>query len=120
MTIDRVVSGINKYINAEIYATMNDWQEVLARIAVGRIIGNPEMLKQSLQENGIVRTFAVMDSAGNVDLEPIMRDLKREIERTGKLSINIPMFGKMTFNASDVDIIYRSITGEELENSESY
>jgi hypothetical protein len=72
------------------------------------------MLKQNLQENGIVRTFAVMDSEGNVDLEPIMRDLKREIERKGKLTVNIPMFGKMTFVPQDVDEIYREITGEVL------
>jgi hypothetical protein len=111
---NRVIDGLARYMNNNIYANMNDWQEVLARIAVGRIIGNPEMLKQSLQENGIVKTFAVMDSEGNVDLEPIMRDLKREIERKGKLTINIPMFGKMTFVPQDVDEIYREITGEGL------
>jgi hypothetical protein len=108
---NRVLDGLARYMNNNIYANMNDWQEVLARIAVGRIIGNPEMLKQSLQENGIVRTFAVMDSEGNVDLEPIMRDLKREIERKGKLTVNIPMFGKMSFVPQDVDEIYREITG---------
>ena len=111
---NRVIDGLARYMNKNIYANMNDWQEILARIAVGRIIGNPEMLKQSLQENGIVRTFAVMDSEGNVDLEPIMRDLKREIERKGKLSVNISMFGKMTFVPQDVDEIYREITGEVL------
>ena len=111
---NRVIDGLARYINNNIYANMNDWQEVLARIAVGRIIGNPEMLKQSLQENGIVRTFAVMDSVGNIDLEPIMRDLKREIERKGKLTVNIPMFGKMSFVPQDVDEIYREITGEVL------
>ena len=52
-----------------------------------------------------------MDSEGNVDLEPIMRDLKREIDRKGKLSVEIPMFGKMSFTAADVDEIYREITG---------
>ncbi|MBR5310637.1 MAG: hypothetical protein IKU42_05900 [Oscillospiraceae bacterium] len=108
---NRVIDGLLKYFNNNLFAKMNDWQEVVARIAVGRIIGNPESLKQSLMANGIVRTFAVMDSEGNVDLEPIMRDLKREIDRKGKLSVEIPMFGKMSFTAADVDEIYREITG---------
>ena len=108
---NRVIDGLARYINNNFYSKLNDWQEVIARIAVGRIIGNPEVLKQSLQANGIVRTFAVMDSEGNVDLEPIMRDLKKEIERKGKLTVEVPMFGKISFLPKDIDEIYREITG---------
>lgn len=111
---NRVIDGLIRYLNNNLFAKMNDWQEVLARIAVGRIIGNPEALKQSLMANGIVRTFAVMDSEGNVDLENLARDLKREIERKGKISVEVPMFGKMSFVASDIDDIYREITGGVL------
>lgn len=111
---NRVVDGISRYLNNNLFKNMNDWQEILARLAVGRIIGNPEDLKRSLMGNGIVRTFSIMDSEGNVDLEPLMRDLKREIERKGKLTIDIPMFGKMSFVASDIDDIYREITGGVL------
>ena len=111
VSFEKVIDGLMRYLNKNLYANMNDWQEILARLAVGRIIGNPEELKKSLMGNGIVRTFAIMDSEGNVDLEPIMRDLKKEIERKGKLAIEIPMFGKLSFVASDIDEIYREITG---------
>ena len=93
---------------------MNSLQEIGARLIVGRIIGNPEVLKQNLANNGFVKTLAIMDSEGNVDLEPIMKDLKREIEKKGKLVIEIPMFGKMTFVPADIDDIYKEITGEIL------
>ena len=108
---NKVVEGLSRYINNHIYSNMNDWQEVLARIAVGRIIGNPENLKQSLIGNSYVRTFAVMDSEGNVDLEPILTELKREIERKGKITFDVPMFGKFTFVPNDIDELYREITG---------
>jgi hypothetical protein len=108
---NRVIDGLSRYLNNNFYSKLNDWQEVFARIAVGRIIGNPEALKQSLQANPFVRTFAVMDSEGNVDLESLARDLKREIERKGKISVEVPMFGKMSFVAADIDDIYREITG---------
>lgn len=111
---NRVIDGLIRYLNNNLYSKMNDWQEVLARIAVGRIIGNPENLKQSLIGNGIVRTFAVMDSDGNVDLEPLMRDLKKEIERKGKMTVEIPLFGKISFLPQDIDEIYREITGGML------
>lgn len=108
---NRVIDGLSRYLNKNFYSNLNDWQEIIARLTVGRIIGNPEALKQSLQANPFVRTFAVMDSEGNVDLEPIMRDLKKEIERKGKITFEIPMFGKISFVASDIDEIYREITG---------
>ena len=107
---NRVVDGLLRYINNNVFKNMNDWQQVLARIAIGRI--NPEDLKQSLTANGFVRTFAIMDSDGNVDLEPLARDLKREIEnKGGRLSIEIPLFGKMIFKPADIDEIYKEITG---------
>lgn len=108
---NRVIDGLARYLNNNVFANMNDWQEIIAKVAVGRIIGNPENLKQSLIQNGFVRTLAVIDGEGNVDLEPLMRDLKREIERKGKLTVDIPMFGKMSFVATDIDDIYREITG---------
>ena len=114
VNFNQVLDGLARYLNKNFYANLNDWQEVIARIAVGRIIGNPESLKQSLSANGIVRTFAIMDSDGKVDLEPIMRDLKREIERKGKLTVEIPMFGKISFLPQDIDEIYREITGGML------
>ena len=114
VSFEQILDGFARYLNKNFYANLNDWQEIVARLAVGRIIGNPESLKQSLQANGIVRTFAVMDSEGNVDLENLARDLKREIERKGKISVEVPMFGKMSFVASDIDDIYREITGGVL------
>jgi hypothetical protein len=109
MTIDRVVSGINKYINAEIYATMNDWQEVLARIAVSKMLGNTEQLKKTISSNALVRSFAIMDESGNVEVEGLLRDLKNQIAVKGKMTISIPLMPTITFKPEDVDVLRRYI-----------
>ena len=111
VSFNQVLDGLTRYLNKNFYANLNDWQEIVARLAIGRITENAETLKQSLQANPFVRTFAIFDSEGNVELEPIMRDLKKEIERKGKLSFEIPMFGKISFLPQDIDEIYREITG---------
>lgn len=112
---NKVIDGLSRYVNANVFSNMNSLQEIGARLIVGRVIGNPEILKQNLINNGFVRTLAIMDSNGNVDLEPIMRDLKKQIEnKGGRLTIEIPMFGKMTFVPADIDDIYREITGGVL------
>lgn len=109
MHFDRVVNGIIKYIDREIYVGMNDWQEMLARIAVSRVIGNKDHLRDSLIANPFVKTFGIIDGEGNVDVDSLMNDLKEQISQKGKIEIAIPMFGKFTFNSNDVDKLYRTI-----------
>lgn len=116
---EKVIDGLSKYINDEIYAGMNDLQEFAARVMVGRIINNRENVKEMLINNGFIRTFGVIDTEGMVDVDSLAADIKREIARKEKITFNVPMFGKMTFKPSDVDMLYRDITGEELTNNES-
>jgi hypothetical protein len=110
--LETVIDGIAKYIDREIYSGMNDFQELMARVVVGRMIDNTEAIKEALVSNGIIRTFGIIDSEGMVDVDSLARDIKKEIERKGKLVITLPMFGKMTFMPEDVDAIYRCIKGD--------
>lgn len=103
MQFESVINGILKYMDREIFVAMNDWQEVLARIAVGRIAGNAAKLKSALMENTFIRTFAIIDENGNVDIENLMEDLRRQICIKGKVDISIPMFGKFSFTEADID-----------------
>jgi hypothetical protein len=109
--LETVIDGIARYIDREIYTGMNDLQELVARIAVGRMIDNTDAIRETLVNNGIIRTFGIIDAEGMVDLDTLARDVKKEIERKGKLVVTIPMFGKMTFTPDDVDAICRSIKG---------
>ena len=109
MQYERVVDGVLRYLDREVFPNMNDWQEMLARIAVSRIAGNTE-LKTQLTNNPFVRTFAIIDTEGNVDVDGLMRDIKEQIRAKNKLDISIPMFGKFTFREDDVDKLHRAIT----------
>lgn len=103
VTFEKVIDGISRYIDAEIYSTMNDWQEIIARLVVGRYLTNSDQLKSILLNNGFIRTFGVINSDGTVNIDELLTDLKREISNKGKLNINIPMFGKLSFEPCDVD-----------------
>lgn len=103
MTFDAVIQGILRYLDDEIYPGMSDWQDVLARIAVSRLLNNKEQLKETLTANTFIQTFGIMTHDGLVDVDGLIRDLKQQINRKGKLEITIPMFGKFTFSETDVD-----------------
>ena len=106
---EMVIDGIARWIDAEIYPGMNDIQELVARMFVGRVIENEASIKKYLESNGIIRTFGVIDNEGMVDVDSLVADLKREIGRKGKITVSIPMFGKMTFNPDDADKLYEYI-----------
>lgn len=109
MKLDRVLNGVARYLDKEIYAGMNDWQEILARIAVSRILDNKNI--ESLMNNPYMKTFAIADAEGNIDVDGLYRDLKRLVQAKGKVEITLPMFGKFTFTESDVDCLYSCIVG---------
>jgi hypothetical protein len=109
MNFEKVIRGIIKYMNAEMFKNMDEWHEFLARLAVARMVSNPQTLKKSLMDNMFIKTFAIFDEAGNVDIDGLMRDLKHVIENKGKVSFEIPLFGKFTFESADVDKLHRHI-----------
>lgn len=114
-TFEKTIDGIIKYINNELLGGMNDVQDFAARVFIGRVIENKEHIKNSLVNNGFIRTFGIIDSEGMVDIEGFAADIKRELARKGKITMDIPWFGKYTFTPADVDVLYKTITGEEMD-----
>lgn len=118
-SFEKVVDGITQYINKEICPGMNDVQDFAARVLMGRIIKNQENIKIMLIDNGIIRTFGIIDGEGLVDITELAEDIKKELEKKEKITLTVPWFGKMTFTMSDVDVLYKLITGEEMQNNEN-
>lgn len=110
MNVERVLNGIVKYMDREILSTMNDWQEFLARLGMARLLGNKN-LEAMLLDNSYVKTFAIIDEHGNVDVDGLHRDFKSLIQSKGKIEVALPMFGTYTFNESDVDKLFDCIRG---------
>lgn len=110
MEFERVLNGILKYMDKEVYSRMNGWQEVAARIAVARVMRNSENLKKSLCENPFLRSFAISDENGTIDVDGLYADLKEQVVSKGKIEITVPLFGTFKFSPSDIDNLYSTIT----------
>lgn len=106
---DKVLRGIEKYISNEMCKGLNGWQLFLAEVAVERITGKRENLKEYLKNNTIVQMLDIMDDEGNVDVEGLLTDIKHKIEEKGKLCFTLPIFGKYTFHPSDVAVLHKYI-----------
>ena len=106
---NQIIGGAVKYLNSEVMIGMNDWQKMLARMAVSRIIGNKDKVRDIIVNNPFVRTFGFVDENGYFDIDGIAHDLREQIADMGKLEISIPMFGTFRFSEADVDKLHRMI-----------
>lgn len=102
---EKVVDGINRFIDKEIYSNLNDAQEIMVRLVVGRLNSNTESIKSMLMTNGFAKTLCLVDSEGNVEIDQLLQEIRREIERKGTLEFSIPLIGRIKFTASDVDVL---------------
>ena len=106
---ETVIDGINRYIDKEIYKNLDGTQEFLARVVVGRMINNSDTIKNMLMTNGLSKTLCLIDNEGMVEVDTLLSDIRREIERQGSLQLDIPLMGTLTFHADDVDVLHNEI-----------
>ena len=111
MKFEKIIDGLTKYINANLYPTMNDWQKLIAVDVVSRAIKKSSELFATLQSNPFVRALGYIDSEGNVDIEGIASRVKEFAREKGKIEINIPLMPAWKFTETDIDEIYRTIIG---------
>jgi hypothetical protein len=108
-SFEKVINGLSRYINSNIYTDMSDLQELIARVAVGRVIERSDDIKNLLIKNGMARTFGIIDSEGMIDIDGLMNDIKKQISHKERLEISIPLLGTFKFVPEDIDVIHRFI-----------
>lgn len=109
MTYDTVIQGIINYINKEILSTMADWQAMLARVAISRLLSNKDGFRAAITGNAFLQSMGIVSVDGMVDVDGLVRDLKEQISLAGKLEIELPVFGKYVFFPEDVDTLCKYI-----------
>lgn len=106
MELSRVITGLERYIDNEIYNGMNENQQTIYLLAVGAL---QENAMDVLGSNAILRSMLSISREGDVDLDRLHKLLQVAVRKREKLTLNIPMFGKMTFNEADISNMIRTI-----------
>ncbi len=107
--ITNISAGIAKYADREILPKLPDgsWQKVIAGMGISIAAKRGEAIAQSMAENQMLKTMAVVDS-GQVDIDLLRETLKDRIPDAGMV-IALPVIGTMTFHKDDVDKLYSCI-----------
>lgn len=112
--VDTIKIAIADYLDNELMPKMEvgSVQKVLAGTAISIALKRSESFCKQLASNSTLNALGIIDAEGNVDVDLLREELKQQIPTTG-MSISIPIIGKMTFHASDVDTLYNYIKKAE-------
>lgn len=109
--LNQVKAGLEAYINEEIIAKLPGWKKWVFGAGASMFLANAEKTVQSLAENKMVKMLGIIAPDGKLDIETAYREISKQAETTGPITIDIPAIGALKFAKSDIDRLYQLIMG---------
>lgn len=112
VSIDKIEKGVANYLDGELMPQLqgNSLEKVLVGTAASLAIRRSGTIVAGYKDNKMVQMLGIMDGNGNVDVDVLADELKKNIPKEG-VKVDIPIIGTMTFHKDDVDKLYEYIMG---------
>lgn len=105
-TMEQVVSGLAKYINAEFVEQVDGlkkWAVIgVASLAAGKV----DAVGAAIQKSQIASSFGVVGEDGSIDIDALKACLDAAADSTGPVVQQIPLLGPVTFKKEDIQKLY--------------
>lgn len=114
VNMDTIERGVAAYADNELMPKLPE--EGLQKVLIGTMLGlgirKFKTIAGAMMEEHKegLKMLGIMDESGNVDIDTLKEEFRKNIGDNG-FSVELPMMGKMTFHRSDVDTLYKYITG---------
>lgn len=105
MRSDQVVNGIIKYADAEIMPKLQTSGKWIAGTVMALAYNKVDSVVDSLSHNAMIKTLGIVSEDGDMDIDAVMTALRQSADKYGKLSVEVPLLGRMTFSSSDIDAL---------------
>lgn len=111
VSIDKIEQGIAAYLDGELMPQLpnSGFEKVLAGTAISLFIRRSGKIIERYKDNKAVQMLGIMDADGNVDVDVLAEELKKNFPKDG-MKLDIPIIGAMTFHKEDVDKLHEYIT----------
>lgn len=102
---DKVMNGLVMFVDAEIINKLPTAGKWLLGSGIAIATSKANEIAKFISENTIAMSMGIVDESGNFDVDLILDNMKKSANKYGKMSIQIPVIGKMTFSESDIDLL---------------
>lgn len=110
VSVDKIERGIADYLDAELMPQLqnNALEKIIVGTAASLFIRKSGAIIEGYKDNKIVKTLGIMDEDGNVDVDILTEEIKKNISKDG-VRIDVPVIGTLTFRKEDVDKLHNYI-----------
>lgn len=108
VSFDKVQRGVAKYLDEELTAKLSGWQKWVFGAGAAMFISNSAEMVDRYKDNEIVKALGLIGPDRSIDVEKAYMALKAQAAK-GPITIDAPMLGGVTLDASDVEKLYRCI-----------
>ena len=104
----KVMDGLAKYVDQEIVNKIPGWKRGVVGSGLGMMLSNTDNIYKELKNNEFVKLLNLMDEQGNVNVEALYKELKKQAQKSSA-TIELPMIGSFVLNEQDVEKLYNFI-----------
>lgn len=100
---EQVVRGLISYADNEIIIKLPTSGKWLLGTVMGVATNKTANIIEDLKRNPVISMLGLVDSENNIDIDALISALKSSADKYGKLTVDVPMLGTMTFNTNDIE-----------------
>lgn len=110
VAINKIEKGVAAYLDGELMPKLpsSGLERVLTGTALSLAIRRSGTIIAGYKDNKAVQMLGIMDANGNVDVDALAEELKKNIPTEG-VKVDVPIIGALTFHKDDVDKLYEYI-----------
>lgn len=107
VSVDKIGQGVANYLDAELMPKLktNGFEKVLIGTAASIAIRKSSSIVEGFKDNKIVQMLGIMDGDGNIDVDMLVEEIKKNVPREG-FNVDVPLIGTLTFKKDDIDKIH--------------
>lgn len=105
MDAKKVIDATFKYLEKNMVPGMSGFQEIAFYFAKETLSDEADNILETIKRNPLARAFVAIDKDGNVDVDKLAHRVRKVIEAKGSWTIDIPLYGPVSFVSEDIDNI---------------
>ena len=110
VTLQQFADGLRGYMQNGVLPHLPAEKQFIAGVALGVATSRTDRIAQALKENQIVKMLGLVDG-DLLDDEALIVAMREQMNRQGSCAWDVPLLGRLTFTAQDVDALQRAIHG---------
>lgn len=109
MEVARIKDGVMDYATNHMMPKMDSKGQFVLGLGLGVLSSRMEAVISQLADNELVKALGLIQN-GQIDYDSVFSAAMAQIKRQGKLVVDFPLIGRLTFDEQDLRDLHQCIT----------